>query len=126
MGKNIYFVLLVLVILVALGFFFMPKSSSDKNDKSVQNETQIIYFYSTQCLYCQKVKRFFANNDVHNKVVFEEKEVSQNRDNLIQLVKIRKRCGLPEKKSISVPLLWTGSECIVGGQNIIKFFKGKI
>ena len=123
MGKNIYFVLLILVIIIAAGFFFMPKSSSEKG---VQNKTQIIYFYSTRCPHCENVKAFFANNDVRSKVVFDEKEISQNRDNLIQLVKIRNRCRLPVEKYISVPFLWTGSECLIGDQNIIKFFKEKI
>jgi glutaredoxin-related protein len=123
MGKNIHFVLLVLVIIIAAGFFFMSKGSSEKK---LQSNTRIIYFYSTQCPHCENVKAFLANNDIRNKVIFDEKEVSQNRDNLIQLVKIRELCHLPKEKYVSVPFLWTGSECLVGDQNIIKFFKEKI
>ncbi|KPJ67481.1 MAG: hypothetical protein AMJ43_04295 [Coxiella sp. DG_40] len=123
MGKNIYFVLLILLILVVLGFFFLPRNG---NEEKAQNKTQIIYFYSTQCSHCENVKAFLADYNVRDKVSFEEKEVSHNRDNLNQLVNIRKRCHLPEEKYVSVPFLWTGSKCLVGDQEIIKFFRKKI
>lgn len=123
MGKKIPILLLILVTVVATGFFFMSKGN---NVKKLQSNSRIIFFYSMQCPHCEIVKDFFANNDVRNKVKFDEKEVSQNRDNLVQLIHIRRRCHLPVEKYVSVPLLWTGSECLTGDQDIIEFFKERI
>jgi glutaredoxin len=86
----------------------------------------MVFFYSNKCSHCEKVEAFFNAKDVRNKIIFAEKEVSQNRDNLIELVKMQKRCGIPVKDYVEVPLLWTGKKCITGDQDIIKFFKGKI
>ena len=88
--------------------------------------TNIVFFYSTTCPNCEKVEAFFNAEHVRNKVVFTEKEVSQNKNNLIALVKMQKRCGMPMKGYVQVPLLWTGEKCITGYPDIIRFFRGKI
>ena len=97
----------------------MAACQHDTNNK-------IIFFYSKTCPHCEIVRTFLAANGVHNKIVFTEKEVSQNRHNLMQLFRIEQGCGMQVKDSVVVPLLWNGATCLTEPQKIIAFFKGKM
>ena len=112
MKKNIYIILLIVLIAIIASIIFLNKSKSE-----------ITLFYSIECPHCEKVRNFIATNNIYN---VTEKEVSQNRSNLIQLIKIQKKCSIPVKGYVEIPLLWTGTKCITGDQDIIKFFKQKV
>ncbi len=113
MKKNIYLILLIILIAIIASIVFLTHKS----------KSEITLFYSFECPHCEKVRDFIAANNIHN---ITEKEVSENRNNLMQLVKIQKQCGIPVKEYVEIPLLWTGTKCITGDQDIIKFFKQKV
>ena len=117
----ITFIILLLIIIIGASFIFTHK----ENTNNTNTNTKIIFFYSDQCPHCAKVEAYLKTNNIRSKVKFEEKEVLQNKQNLQQLVKIMDQCKIPTKDYVEVPLLWTGSKCLVGEDNIINFFKEK-
>jgi hypothetical protein len=118
MKKHGVLISIFVVLIIAISFFAV-------NSYRVHTK-RIIFFYSEQCPHCENIEAFFVENDVRSKVTFTEKEVSKNRHNLMQLVKIEKGCNMEVKDTVDVPLLWTGVTCIVGDTEIINFFKAKI
>jgi len=91
-------------------------STSSKN--YLQNE--LILFYGDGCPHCTIVENYLKENPP--KFNLKQKEVYYNEINQKELVSRAKTCGLPENE-IGVPFLWTGSDCIVGDQPIINYFK---
>jgi len=101
----------------------VPESLSQRHD----NETSIavndiILFYGDGCPHCALVEKYVAENGVAAKIPFVKKEVYYNDKNAEELAAKAKICGLPTD-SIGVPFLWDGSNCFVGDQDIIDFFK---
>ena len=90
-----------------------------------QTTKQIILFYGDGCPHCALVEKYVAENNVALKVPFVKKEVYYNNKNAEELAAKAKICGLPTD-SIGVPFLWDGSKCLVGDQDIIKFFKERM
>ena len=83
-----------------------------------------VLFYSTSCPHCLKVEAFLRQYDISSKVNFVQKEVSGDQENAQLLGKIAEKCNIPTD-SIGIPLLWDGSKCMVGEEDITKFFKTK-
>jgi len=95
------------------------------NQESQQNNNQIIFFYGDGCPHCALVENFIAENNIEAKVPFVKKEVYYNKQNADELAEKAKTCDIPTN-SIGVPFLWDGTKCLVGDQDIIKFFNQKI
>jgi glutaredoxin len=90
--------------------------TSSKN--SLQNELTL--FYGDGCPHCALVEAYLKENP--SKFNLKQKEVYYNEANQKELALRAKYCGLQENK-IGVPFLWTGSDCIIGDQPIINYFK---
>ncbi len=116
-----YIVILLVILIMISGIWLLVREQS----KSAVKPNEIVLFYSEVCPHCAKVDAFLKADNIRSKVKFSEKEVSQNRDNLTSLVRTMQHCKIPVKKVVEVPLLWTGSECLVGDKDIIQFFKDK-
>ena len=93
--------------------------------QSTNEQNQIIFFYGEGCPYCVVVEKYIEQNNIKEKISFEEKEVYNNKDNANDLTNKAKMCGL-STNSIGVPFLWNGSECFVGDKEITEFFEKKI
>ncbi len=122
MNKKILSIIIAAAVIIAAGgliFWYLnsPKTQIDTSG--------IILFYSEGCPHCQNVDNFIAQNNVEQKVKFARLEVFNNKDNQKVLLQKAQACNLPLDQ-IGVPLLWDGNTCIVGDQDIIKFFQGKI
>ena len=105
------------IVLVGVVFFFSKIKES-------QPASEIILFYGVGCTHCAKVEEFIKENKIEEKISFQKKEVYFNKKNANELAGKAKKCGLPTNE-IGVPLLWDGSKCIVGDEDIINFFKEK-
>ena len=118
-----FLIFLGIFIVLGIGFYF----SREKNSSPNQDLKGIVLFYGIGCPHCAKVEEFIKENKIKEKIVFEEKEVYFNKDNVKKLVEIAKKCGFNEKE-IGVPFLWDGENqrCIVGDEPIINFFKEKL
>ncbi|MDD4628679.1 MAG: hypothetical protein PHE68_04795 [Candidatus Peribacteraceae bacterium] len=105
------------VALLAVLFFFARAS--------VGGGKGIIFFFGNGCPHCEIVEKYFADNRVEEKVMFEKKEVYYNKKNQREMAAHAKTCGLPTD-NIGVPFLWTGSGCLIGDKDIIDFFQKKL
>ena len=83
---------------------------------------KIIYFYGDGCPHCVKVEKFMKKNNLQARLKFQTKEVFHNPANTAELAKYAKRCSL-KGPYLPVPLLWTGSKCVVGDKPILQYFK---
>ena len=68
------------------------------------------------------VEEYIEENNIKEKIFFEQKEVYYNKNNANELAEKAGLCGLPTN-SVGVPFLWNGSKCFVGDQEIIEFLK---
>lgn len=91
---------------------------STSSNNSLQNELTL--FYGNGCPHCALVEAYLKENPP--KFNLKQKEVYYNEANQKELTLRAKACGLQENK-IGIPFLWTGSNCIIGDQPIINYFK---
>ena len=119
MKKPIIFIILLIVL--AVGFSLAIKRHQ------YHPGPQIILYYSKQCPGCAQVEEFLQKHvGARRAVPLQKKEITTNRDNLLELIRVEKYCHMPVKQYVIIPLLWTGKDCISGQDNIIKFFKEQI
>jgi glutaredoxin len=116
-----------LFLLLSAGAIFIlgseknPSTEGSGSSVSSAPAGQIILYYGSTCPHCEDVEAWLKDNDVQSKVSYQEKEVYESKDNSKELVATAKICGKDEN-SIGVPFLWTGSDCLVGYDQIIEFF----
>lgn len=127
MNKKTLLIIVIAVLAVAgvlLGFYFFNKPEIDTSG--------IILFYGEDCPHCKLVDDFITQNKVEEKVKFRRLEVpfgektsSQLVENAKVLLEKLQACGL-KTEQVGIPFLWDGKTCIIGDQDIIKFFQEKI
>jgi len=122
-------ILFIVVFAFSLAILFLNKKNG-LSDNNIQNnrqteEDRIILFYGDGCPHCAIVEDYIRENNIKEKLSFEEKEVYYNRKNADDLAAKAKICGIPANY-LGVPFLWDGSKCYVGDQDIIDFFNQKI
>ena len=123
-------ILFIIVFILSFTVLLQNKENdlSDNNigqDNRQTEESQIILFYGDGCPHCAIVEDYIKENNIKEKLSFEEKEVYYNQNNAKELEAKAKICGLPTD-SIGVPFLWDGSKCYAGDQDITDFFNQKI
>lgn len=121
MNKKILLLVFIVLIVLSGGIFIFLRSGKEKPTEN----NELILFYGTGCPHCEKVEEYLQANDIESKINVVKKEVYDNKDNANLLAKIAKKCGTKENK-LGVPFLWTGSECKIGDEDIINFFKEKV
>lgn len=121
MKKNYLVIIVVLFIAVVVVFFVMKHK---KTPTTIAPYNGMILYYSDQCPHCKLVKQYIDQNEIHQKVTFIEKEVLNNQKNANELVNHALFCEIPSN-NIQIPLLWTGSSCIVGDAAVINYLKQK-
>ncbi len=118
MLKRTLIFLFFIAIILSLG-------GCKKDNKLPDDSGKIIFYYSTECPHCQNVEKYVSDNNIRSIVQFEEKEVSGNEDNALQFYDKVQKCNIKPEEA-GVPLLWDGSTCISGDQDIISFFFRKM
>lgn len=121
--KNKKFLLIagaVILVIIAGFLIFNYKGSGSAN----LGPDGIILFYGDGCLHCKIVDDFISQNKVEDKVEITRLEVFNNVDNQKILLQRVQACKL-NVTDVGVPFLWDGKNCIIGDQDIIKFFKDK-
>lgn len=130
MKKNIYIPLILFVFVVIISFFALGSKKSNVNQGQIdsrvdkKNENEIILFYGDGCPHCIIVDEYIEENEIKDKIDFSHKEVYYNQQNAEELGQKARTCGL-STNSISVPLLFTGEQCLIGDREIINFFEQK-
>jgi glutaredoxin len=136
MKKNMVFIIIGILILLAISAFVVIKYSPNifiipaKNiigNQTKSTSSQIIFFYGNGCPHCANVEKYFSDNNITGKITFDQKEVFNNADNAAVLGDKAHSCGL-NTDSIGVPFLWDGAtgKCYVGDQDVINFFQQKL
>jgi len=113
-------ILFIIVLIFSVMILLENKESNHPVEQS-----QIILFYGDGCPHCAIVENYIKENNVKDKLPFEEKEIYYNQKNENELVEKAKLCGIPTNL-ISIPFLWEEGKCYVGDQEIIGFFNQKI
>jgi glutaredoxin len=122
--RKIFLLFFSLLTLITLSACSSPAVTNNTNQNN-QTDTGIIFYYSNTCPHCKVVEEFINTNKVNEKLSFQNKEVGENENNASELMAKAAQCNIPQDQ-IGVPFLWDGSKCIVGQDDIIKFFKEKI
>ena len=99
-------------------------SSAVSSPATAASSSGLILFYSNSCPHCQNVEKYMGDNKIPDKLSISQKEISDKAAASLLLEKA-KVCGL-NMDSVGVPFLWNGSQCLVGDEDIINFFKSKI
>jgi glutaredoxin len=121
--KTFFVVILIIVIIMAvLVAIFWPKNASQPSSQALQSD--IILYVSDICQHCKNVEKFIEDNKVADKVPFQTEEVSTDTKNAQDLMLKAGKCGIANDQ-IGVPLLWDGSTCLLGEDEITNFFKNK-
>jgi len=135
MDKKIVFSTIVFIAIFIFSIFVLSEENTNKienNETSQQNQeamqqsmNNVVLFYSDDCPHCKIIEEYIEENNVQEKVSFTRKEVYYNNLNLKELQMRAEDCGL-SGDSIGIPFLWDGKNCLMGEQEIIKFFEQKM
>jgi len=131
MSKKIIIPTILFIAVFILSFIILFENKEDNlpNNTAEENqqteESQIILFYGDGCPACAVVEDYIGENNIQERVEFEQKEVYYNKKNADELSEKAKTCGI-SANSIQIPFLWDGSKCFVGSQTIIDFFNQKL
>jgi glutaredoxin len=90
----------------------------------IKNQPNQILFYSDTCPHCKIVEQYITDNKVKNYLAFQQLEVSTHPDNAQLLIKKAASCGL-STDNLGVPFFFDGTNCLIGDQDIIKYFASK-
>lgn len=117
----VFMVAMIIIIIIV----FAAKNKLDNEGNF--SLTGIVLFFREECSPCKAVEAYLEENKVGQKVRFESKEVSNNKENAALLASAAKKCGLGGS-SVSVPFVWdgSGSKCYSGKDEIMVFFKSKM
>ena len=118
-------IILAGAIIVIAFFVFFYERSNQSNAQSLENAS-IIFFYGKTCPHCKIVEDFIKENNVREKIKFEEAEIYFNRENARIFKEKNKVCGITDEKNMGVPFLWAEGKCYSGDQEVINYFKSKM
>jgi glutaredoxin len=117
MKKNLRIGLVIISVIVIAGLLALVKTKQTKSPES-------ILFYSNYCPHCKNVEKYVNDNNIKSKVTFTELEVADNQDNAQVLLSKAKKCNL-DTSNLGVPMYFDGEKCLVGDEEIIKYFETK-
>lgn len=127
MNKKIIISTILFLLLSATAIFILAgeKNAVGPKHPDAGSDKDIILYYGVSCPNCIELDAWIEENNIKEKVSFGHKEIFQNEGNRKELLARAKTCGMAEE-SVGVPFLWTGSACLIGKDNISKFFEDKI
>jgi glutaredoxin len=127
MNKKIIFSTALFLFASSAAVFILAGEKNIASSKQPEPglDAEIMLYYGVTCPHCVDLDVWIEANKIKEKVVFGEKEIFQNEENRQELLTKAKICNIAEE-SVGVPFLWTGSACLVGNDDIIKFFEDKI
>jgi glutaredoxin len=89
------------------------------------SDSEIIFFYGDLCPHCKVVEKYFDENKVTEKIQFSQREIYRDEANSALMIEKAKKCGLDEK-TLGVPFLWAEGKCLLGDEDVIKYFENKL
>lgn len=130
-SKNKVMITSILLAVALVGsFLFLSAQKHNINQNlnssnpvaSANTGGDIVLYYGATCPHCLKVESFIGNNQFPLKNQIVKKEVFNNQSNADEMTQRAQQCGL-DTSSLGVPFFWYKGKCIIGDQDIIKFFQ---
>lgn len=106
------FLLVVFLLISILYAIYINKQKS---------KDEIIFFYGITCPHCKNVEKFIEENNLDKTLKITKKEVYNNQNNLLELVKYAEKCGIYD--DVGVPFIYYKGECYVGEEESINLLR---
>lgn len=106
----------------------LKKIISEDSLAQVENNIQkedIVFYFKDDCPSCKNVEKYWGENDLKNKISFEEKNISTSKIDEEQMFEDAMYCNI-DVDSFELPFLWANEKCYVGEKAITEFFELKI
>ncbi len=116
--KKYIFVLAMAIVVSGCG------ASKNQNINTETNENAMILYYGETCPHCKIVEQYINENGIVSKYNIIQKEVFQDQNNAKEFREKAFGCGI--KGDVGVPFLYYKSQCFMGDQDIINFFKKEV
>lgn len=94
-----------------------------ESDVNPLSDTMTLY-WGDGCSHCENVKKFLDEKRIADMVIFEQKEVWQDRTNAKEMNRRAENCGL-SVKDIGVPFLFSDGNCFIGEPDVEREFLRK-
>ncbi len=117
--KKYIFILAIAMILS--GCVTSKNQNTSTSTSSDINENTMILYYGETCSHCKIVEQYINENGILKKYDIIQKEIFQDQKNAKEIGERAASCGI--KGDIGVPFLYYKSQCFMGDQDIINFFK---
>ncbi|PIW95201.1 MAG: hypothetical protein COZ85_01180 [Candidatus Moranbacteria bacterium CG_4_8_14_3_um_filter_34_16] len=92
----------------------------------IKKYNQIASIYSSDnCSNCAKIEKYFMENDIKNKIGYDEKNIDKNEADFEQMAEDVAYCDI-NIESFNVPFLWAQRKCYTNEKDIINFFNQKL
>ncbi|MFH0969780.1 MAG: hypothetical protein V1804_04690 [Patescibacteria group bacterium] len=125
MNKKILLTGVLGLAVLGMIMFFSVKKNNNLGNVASRSNADIILFYGDGCSHCANVDKFIAENNVKEKIKFDELEIFKNKENSSMMEEKAKACGI-NLNELGVPFLWDKGQCLSGDADIINFFKSQI
>lgn len=103
----------IVICAFVIGVFFLR----DGEDAGIEDE--VILYQSEGCEECMEIETFIEENDIEGVSV---KDAALDDADLAARAEI---CKIPAS-SLRTPFLWTGSDCLMGKDEIITHFEQEV
>ena len=113
------------IVVAATIFLGVSVYSILKESPTVKTSAEVILFYGRECPHCQDLEKFLDENKISDKIKYDTVEVWHNQDNDKVLMEKAKICGIKDE-DLGVPFLWVEGKCLLGNEDIIKYFEEKL
>jgi glutaredoxin len=130
MEKKIKLIIFTVALVILAGCLYFGIKNNifagifESFNKPRPDVSGVVLFYKDGCAHCEDVEKYIKDNNIEGKVQFTRLEVSKNLGNEKLLLEKAVTCGLGINQ-VGVPFLWDGEKCIIGGPDVIQFFKDK-
>jgi thioredoxin-related protein len=130
MNKKIIVIILAIIAVGGMVFFSLKNGDKKSDQAESQPNTEesnasIILFYGKGCPHCENVDKFIQENNIKERIQFDELEIFYDKDNAKLAGEKSKECGI-NSKELGVPFLWNNGRCFSGDVDIINFFKSQL
>lgn len=127
MSKRLIIIGSLFVLVTGFSFYALTSHSEhqDKLNNPTTTSADLILYYGETCPHCRIVEKYITDNKIDQKIKIAHKEIYNNQANNDELVSKANHCQL-DLKTVGVPFLWTGSDCLIGDQPIIDFLNQQV
>lgn len=127
MSKRLLVIGSLFVLVTGFSFYALTNhpEHQGKSSNSTAASADLILYYGETCPHCKIVEQYITDNKIDQKIKIAHKEIYNNQANNDELVSKANYCQL-DLKTVGVPFLWTGADCLIGDQPIIDFLNQQV